>query len=64
MEETEELFRRAGYGLRRDKFDSIVLFFIREGIYDIGEINLYLYEYGQKLLTDNLDTGSGDRGIK
>ncbi len=62
--ETESLFRHAGYALRGDKFDSIVLYFIREKHYDIGEINLYLYEYGQRLLTDNLDTGSGDRGIK
>ena len=50
-DETQELLSKAGLTLSHSAmFDVIVEYFIRNGLYDIDEINAVLYEYDQKLL--------------
>lgn len=51
IDETKLLLERAGFALTHaDERDVIVEYFIREGIYDIYEINLALYAFDQPLL--------------
>ncbi len=51
LEETEELLRKAGYSLSHSqKMDVIVEYFIKEGIYDIPEINYTLMQFDQQIL--------------
>ncbi len=51
LEETKEMLKKAGFSLSHStKFDLIVEFFIREGNYDIYQINEALFYYDQKLL--------------
>lgn len=51
LSKTNDLIGRAGYVLTRSsKLDVIVMYFLREGCYDLQEINEALYEYDQSLL--------------
>lgn len=49
--QTNDLIGRAGYTLSNSsKFDLIVRYYIEQGIYNVVEINIALYEYDQPLL--------------
>ena len=51
LPETEAFLRKAGFALSHsNKFDVIVEFFIKEGIYDVHKINEVLFAYDQVLL--------------
>ena len=48
LQETEDLLRTVGFSLSHSNtFDMIVEFYIRQGIYDIYEINAALYQFDQ-----------------
>ena len=51
LDDTDDLLSRAGLALSPcKKQDVIVQFFIEKEIYDIYEINIALFKYGEKLL--------------
>ncbi|MBR2759860.1 MAG: macro domain-containing protein [Solobacterium sp.] len=51
LDDTKDLLARAGYALSpSSKWDMIVEYFIRNGVYDSYTINLALLEHGQKIL--------------
>lgn len=51
LDETLDLLCKAGYALSpSQRSDVIIRFFIDEGIYDIHQINQYLFEHDQALL--------------
>lgn len=51
LKETEDLLRTVGFSLSHSNtFDMIIEFYIRQGIYDIYEINAALYQFDQVCL--------------
>lgn len=52
-EEIEELLKSASYSLPMNTtFDLIIRFCFKEGIYDVGTVNEFLYDHGCKLLNE------------
>ena len=51
LDEAKNLIEKAGYSLTHsNKFDIILEYFIKNGKYDIFEINEALYAFGEKIL--------------
>ncbi|MBQ9148126.1 MAG: macro domain-containing protein [Oscillospiraceae bacterium] len=51
LEQTRDLIGRAGFALTNsNKFDVIIMYFIREGNYNMMDINAALFEFDQSLL--------------
>ena len=51
LPETEDLLRTVGFSLSHSStFDMIIEFYIRQGVYDIYEINAALYQFDQMCL--------------
>ena len=51
LKQTNDLLSRAGYTLSHsDKRDVIIEYFIREGIYNLSDINEILYRLDQKII--------------
>lgn len=52
LEETEKLLRVAGYSLAEDltKYEAIIGFFIKKGIYSIFDIDQQLSRYGEETI--------------
>jgi len=51
MDETTDLLARAGYALSpSSRSDLIVQYFITQGVYDVNEINLSLFEHDEPIL--------------